>query len=59
MHSDTHLLLHHLRAAELAAEVRTALPREPRALRAQLGWILVELGLRLTQQAPHRQARLA
>ncbi|MFE3180815.1 hypothetical protein ACFXKR_07915 [Streptomyces violascens] len=59
MHSDTHLLLHHLRAAELETEARTALPREPRAPRAQLGWTLVELGLRLTQQAPHRQARLA
>ncbi|MFI6053095.1 hypothetical protein ACIBCO_23815 [Streptomyces violascens] len=59
MHSDTHLLLHHLRAADLETEARTALPREPRALRTQLGWILVELGLRLTQQAPRRQARLA
>ncbi|WP_406508434.1 hypothetical protein [Streptomyces sp. NBC_00212] len=59
MHSDTHLVLHHLRAAELEAEARAALPREPRALRTQLGWILVELGLHLTQQPPHRQARLA
>ncbi|MFE4859340.1 hypothetical protein [Streptomyces sp. NPDC056670] len=58
MHSDTHLLLHHQRAAELADEARTALPREHR-LRIQLGWILVELGLRLTQQAPHRRTRLA
>ncbi|RCH68359.1 hypothetical protein DT019_11270 [Streptomyces sp. SDr-06] len=59
MHSDTHLLLHHLRAAELEARARATLPREARDLRIQLGWILVELGLRLTQGAPHRQARLA
>ncbi|MFE9400223.1 hypothetical protein ACFYNY_00405 [Streptomyces sp. NPDC006530] len=58
MHSDTHLLLHHQRAAELAAEAREALPREPH-LRAQLGWIMVELGLRLTQREPRRHARLA
>ncbi|MFG2717211.1 hypothetical protein ACGFW5_02730 [Streptomyces sp. NPDC048416] len=58
MHSDTHLLLHHLRTAELAAKARTPLPSKP-PLRAQLGWILVELGLRLTQQPPHRRAGLA
>ena len=58
MHPETHLLLHRLRTAELEASARPALPREHR-LRAQLGWILVELGLRLTQQPPHRAARFA
>ncbi len=66
MHSDIHLLLHHQRAAELAAlaagsAARTravTLPRE-RHLRNQLGWLLVELGLRLTEQKPRRQARIA
>ncbi|MFI6682666.1 hypothetical protein [Streptomyces sp. NPDC050485] len=59
MHPETHLLLHRSRTAELqAAAARPALPREHR-LRIQLGWILVELGLRLTQQPPHRAARLA
>ncbi|MGW2790270.1 hypothetical protein ACWC9H_10130 [Streptomyces sp. NPDC001251] len=59
MHSDIHLLLHHQRAAELAARASAAaLPRKHH-LRVQLGWILVELGLRLAEQAPRRQARLA
>ncbi|MFD7018161.1 hypothetical protein [Streptomyces sp. NPDC059161] len=58
MHPETHLLLHRLRTAELEAAARPVLPREHR-LRSQLGWILVELGLRLTQQPPRRAARFA
>ncbi|MEU9196306.1 hypothetical protein [Streptomyces hundungensis] len=58
MHSDIHLQMHHQRATELAAEARATLPRE-RHLRAQLGRLLVELGLRLTQQAPRHRTRLA
>lgn len=41
----THLLLHAQRAAELRAAAYRPLPRTP--LRTQLGWLLVELGLRL------------
>ncbi|MFD5898386.1 MULTISPECIES: hypothetical protein [unclassified Streptomyces] len=48
--SDVHLHLHSLRAAELRAEAAAyrhrAVRREARA-RARLGWLLVELGLRL------------
>lgn len=29
MHSDTHLLMHHLRAADLETEARAALPASP------------------------------
>ncbi|MGW1550024.1 hypothetical protein [Streptomyces sp. NPDC002346] len=58
MHPDTHLTLHHLRAAELrqqASEFRA--PRPPRAgLRAQLGWTLVELGLRILPNGLPRHA---
>ncbi|MFJ8312465.1 MULTISPECIES: hypothetical protein [unclassified Streptomyces] len=58
MYPESHLLLHRLRTAELeAAAARPSLPRE-RRLRTRLGWILVELGLRLTQQPPRRAARL-
>ncbi|WP_030951089.1 hypothetical protein [Streptomyces sp. NRRL S-481] len=50
MHPDTHLALHHSRAAELRAEAGAHSPvadtRRPR-LRARLGWTLVEVGLRL------------
>nr|WP_079036974.1 MULTISPECIES: hypothetical protein [Streptomyces] len=45
MHTDVHLMLHHDRAEELR---RAAPARGPRThLRTQLGWTLVELGLRL------------
>jgi len=54
MHPETHLALHHVRAAELRAEAdayRLAAaarhPRRPRVLRTRLGWALVEVGLRL------------
>ena len=51
MHPETHLALHHTRAAELSAEAdayRLAdAARRPRDLRVRLGWTLVEVGLRL------------
>nr|WP_078965826.1 hypothetical protein [Streptomyces aureocirculatus] len=50
MHPDVHLYLHRTRAAELtrAATVRP----EPRApIRSQLGWTMVELGLRLVSSS--------
>jgi hypothetical protein len=51
MHPETHLALHHARAAELRAEAdsyRLAVAaRRPRDLRTRLGWTLVEVGLRL------------
>ncbi|MEU1227042.1 hypothetical protein [Streptomyces sp. NPDC005828] len=52
MHADIHLQLHHLNAAELhhAAAVRVPDAASP-TLRVQLGWRLVELGLRLATPA--------
>ncbi|MEV0528066.1 hypothetical protein AB0I66_32045 [Streptomyces sp. NPDC050439] len=53
MHPDVHLLLHHTRAAELhrAAPLRGSRP----PIRTQLGWTLVELGLRLVSSSgPYR-----
>jgi hypothetical protein len=51
MHPDTHLQLHHLRAADLRAEADarrlTARAGNPRGLRVRVGWTLVEVGLRL------------
>jgi hypothetical protein len=51
MHPETHLALHHARAAELCAEADmyrlAAALRHPRDLRTRLGWALVEAGLRL------------
>ncbi|MGW8765572.1 hypothetical protein ACWGN5_24030 [Streptomyces sp. NPDC055815] len=64
MHADIHLQLHALTAAELrreAAALRpSATPRAPvlPALRARLGWTLVEWGLRLATPA-RRPAALA
>ncbi|MEV0484915.1 hypothetical protein AB0I69_30435 [Streptomyces sp. NPDC050508] len=56
MHPETHLALHHTRAAELHAQAdahRLALTaKPPRELRTRLGWTLVELGLRLAATAP-------
>ncbi|NUK82034.1 hypothetical protein HRW23_32625 [Streptomyces lunaelactis] len=58
MHADVHLLLHGIRAAELQEEAaRSCPPRED--LRTQLGWALIELGLRLIRQPPARAARIA
>ncbi|WP_369236073.1 hypothetical protein AB5J56_27625 [Streptomyces sp. R21] len=51
MHSETHLQLHHVRAAELRAQAdahRLATEaKRPGELRTRLGWTLVEVGLRL------------
>jgi hypothetical protein len=51
MHPETHLQLHHARAAELQAQAETyrlaAEAKPPHELRTRLGWTLVELGLRL------------
>lgn len=49
MHPDIHLLLHHNRATELqrAAPLRKRRPR----LRTQLGWTLVEFGLRMVSSS--------
>jgi len=51
MHTDTHLQLHHTRAAELrtqAAAHRLATEaRQPRDLRVRVGWTLIEVGQRI------------
>jgi hypothetical protein len=56
MHPETHLALHHTRAAELRAEAEThrlaADARRRQDLRTRLGWTLVEVGLRLAVPAP-------
>ncbi|MET7485953.1 hypothetical protein [Streptomyces sp. NPDC005538] len=56
MDPETHLALHHTRAADLRAQAdahRLALAaKPPRELRTRLGWTLVELGLRLAASAP-------
>ena len=53
---ESHLALHHTRAAELRAQAaahRLALAaRPPREFRTRLGWTLVELGLRLAATGP-------
>ncbi|WP_093800642.1 hypothetical protein [Streptomyces sp. Wb2n-11] len=63
MHSDTHLRLHHQRAAELRARAagyaRVPRPAPSHPLRARLGRTMVEPGLRLAQQSPARPARIA
>lgn len=61
MHPETHLALHHARAAELRAEADAhrlaAAARHPRDFRTRLGWALVEVGLRLAA-APKAAAAL-
>ncbi|MDH6570021.1 hypothetical protein M2160_005042 [Streptomyces sp. SAI-117] len=56
MHPETHLALHHLRAADLRAEADAhrlaAEARRPYAIRTRLGWTLVEVGLRLAAPRP-------
>ncbi|MCT7351390.1 hypothetical protein N4P33_04295 [Streptomyces sp. 15-116A] len=65
MHPETHLALHHLRAAELrtGAESHRLARQHPRThLRTRLGWTLVELGLRLAtkdQKVPTRSVVVA
>ncbi|MEU6169271.1 hypothetical protein [Streptomyces tanashiensis] len=54
MHADIHLQLHALTASELrheAAAVRPPAAAPAPALRARLGWRLVELGLRMVAPA--------
>ncbi|MFE0653593.1 hypothetical protein ACFVZH_34030 [Streptomyces sp. NPDC059534] len=64
MHADIHLQLHGLHAAELhrqaaATRSRTPLhaPAPTPALRVQLGWKLVEFGLRLATPGPTATTR--
>ncbi|MFE2037783.1 hypothetical protein ACFXBB_32030 [Streptomyces scopuliridis] len=58
-HSDVHLRLHALRAAELRHEAAAFRLRPPRAnLRTRLGWSLVELGLRLVNRPAMSERRL-
>ncbi|MGI5455246.1 hypothetical protein ACQEWB_19105 [Streptomyces sp. CA-249302] len=56
MHPETHLALHHARAAELRAEAEAhnlaAAIHPRRDLRTRVGWTLVELGLRLATPRP-------
>ncbi|MFH9722398.1 hypothetical protein ACH4M4_05475 [Streptomyces sp. NPDC017254] len=65
MHADIHLQLHQLHAAELHREAAATArpdtgPRLPGpTLRVQLGWRLVELGLRLATPAHRRPVTLA
>ncbi|MFE5088903.1 hypothetical protein ACFRCI_00540 [Streptomyces sp. NPDC056638] len=57
MHSDTHLLLHSLRSAELrrpAPEFGLAPAASHTGLRTRLGWALVDLGLRVLPRHPGR-----
>ena len=61
MHPDTHLALHHTRAAELRAQAEAhrlaTEAKQPHDLRARLGWTLVEVGLRLA--APRSKPAVA
>ncbi|MFI8963739.1 hypothetical protein ACIGO8_16685 [Streptomyces sp. NPDC053493] len=68
MHADIHLALHRLTAAELhgavaaapatpSAQVAPAAPAE--SIRVQVGWKLVEFGLRLALPGHARAASLA
>ncbi|MEV7275876.1 hypothetical protein [Streptomyces sp. NPDC093111] len=61
MHSDIHLVLHTLNAAELHEAATDGAPAAPAAtatsVREQLGWKLVEFGLRLA--VPHPRTTCA
>lgn len=50
MHADVHLTLHRLTATELQESAAAAAPTTP--LRVQLGWRLVEFGLKLALPEP-------
>ncbi|MEU0071385.1 hypothetical protein ABZ027_17835 [Streptomyces sp. NPDC006332] len=57
MHPETHLTLHHTRAAELRAQadahrLAATHAKPPHDLRTRLGWTLVEVGLRLATPKP-------
>ncbi|MEV6245391.1 hypothetical protein AB0M38_04190 [Streptomyces sp. NPDC051742] len=59
MNADIHLQLHQLHAAELHREAAATVPHPSGStLRVQLGWRLVELGLRMATPA-HRPVTLA
>ncbi|MER7946571.1 hypothetical protein ABTY59_04140 [Streptomyces sp. NPDC096079] len=61
MHADIHLQLHALTSDELRREAGAARPRPGArvpALRARMGWKLVEVGLRMATPA-HGPAPLA
>ncbi|WP_411110243.1 hypothetical protein [Streptomyces sp. c-19] len=59
MNADIHLQLHRLHAADLRREAAATAPRpSDTTLRVQLGWRLVELGLRMAMPA-HRPVTLA
>ncbi|MGW8884293.1 hypothetical protein [Streptomyces sp. NPDC055749] len=49
MHPDIHLQLHTFRSAELHREAAAVRPVR-KNMKAQLGWALIEFGLRLTQE---------
>ncbi|MFJ4877846.1 hypothetical protein ACIP93_21890 [Streptomyces sp. NPDC088745] len=68
MHPDTFHRLHHARSADLRREAgthrRAAEAQHPglpghRDVRTQLGWALVELGLRLVRTADDARLRTA
>ncbi|QDQ11818.1 hypothetical protein FH965_15580 [Streptomyces spectabilis] len=50
MHPEIHLLLHDARAAELRRTAPARRPARP-PIRTQLGWTMVELGLRLVSSS--------
>ncbi|MEV2243591.1 hypothetical protein [Streptomyces sp. NPDC049970] len=52
MHSDIHSLLHAYRSTELHREVVEFTPGGRPPLRQRAGWVMIELGLRLTQAGP-------
>ncbi|MER8044244.1 hypothetical protein [Streptomyces sp. NPDC094032] len=54
MHADIHLVLHTLNAGELqeAAAARATPGTPATSVRVQLGWKLVEFGLKLAVQQP-------
>ncbi|MCX4676899.1 hypothetical protein OG413_16580 [Streptomyces sp. NBC_01433] len=51
MHSDIHTLLHTYHSAELHREAAVIRPVR-RGLKSQVGWKMVEFGLRLVQERP-------
>ncbi|MCZ0979784.1 hypothetical protein O1L60_14170 [Streptomyces diastatochromogenes] len=62
MHADIHLQLHALTAAELHHEAAATRPLPTAAatpMRVQLGWKLVEFGLKLAVTPPRTATTLA
>lgn len=51
MHSDIHSLLHTYHSAELHRDA-TAIRPVRQGLKTQVGWTMVEFGLRLVQERP-------